>query len=165
MGNNITGSAHEQGVFAICLIPPHTRLAPYLGQVRPPSTRGTYCLQVRDAYNALVCIDAVDHPYDVGYLQSLTTRQRTLVATPPNYARYVNSIRPDQPLGNGFNAIFLPDPTEGFSWIVSGSHQIEEGAEILLDYGAHFWDYPTPFKAISHAQQGEEVEERELHRG
>lgn len=82
------------------------------------------------------------------------------MATPSNYARYVNSIRPDQPLGNGFNAIFLPDPTEGFSWIVSGSHQIEEGTEILLDYGAHFWDYPTPFKAISHAQQGEEVEEQ-----
>ncbi len=114
-GGNITGNAQDRGVFARCPIPPHTKLAPYLGRVCSPSSKGPYCLQVRDAENDLVCIDAAEHLYDVGYLQPLTARQRTLVAPPPNYGRYVNSLRPDQPLGDGFNVILLPDLTEGFS--------------------------------------------------
>lgn len=143
-GNNITGLAHEKGVFARCSIPPHTRLAPYLGRVCSPMSTGPYCLQVRDADNELVCIDAAEYLLDVGYLQPLSARQRTLTATPPNYGRYVNSIRPDQMQGDGFNAIFLPDPVEGFSWLVSGQRQIAQDTEILIDYGNQFWGYHSP---------------------
>jgi hypothetical protein len=31
IGGNVTGTPIEKGVFAACDIPPHTRLAPYLG--------------------------------------------------------------------------------------------------------------------------------------
>lgn len=74
--------------------------------------------------------------------------------TPPNYERYINYIRPDQPaVGNGFNAIIQPDSLEGFSWIVSGPRQLEEGIEILVDYEDQFWGSSRPAipAALSHA--------------
>jgi hypothetical protein len=71
-GNNITGLDEDKSVFARRLIPPNTRLAPYLGQVCPPSTQGPYCLQVRDADNALVCVDATGYLFDTGYISSLS---------------------------------------------------------------------------------------------
>lgn len=45
-GGNITGLATEKGVFLRCPIPPNTRLAPYLGAIRPASFLGPYCLQL-----------------------------------------------------------------------------------------------------------------------
>jgi hypothetical protein len=39
-GNNITGTAQDRVVFAPCPIPPHTRLAPYLGRVCSLSSTG-----------------------------------------------------------------------------------------------------------------------------
>jgi hypothetical protein len=84
------------------------------------------------------------------------------VATPPpNYGRYVNSIRSDQPLGDGLNAILLPDPTDCFSWIVSGSRQIEEDTEILVNYGNQFWDtHPPPVTTFGHAPPVEDIEDQ-----
>lgn len=46
--------------------------------------------------------------------------------------RFVNSFRQGAFF---YNAIFLPDPTEGFSWLTSGGSTIDEGTEILVDYG------------------------------
>jgi hypothetical protein len=86
IGGNITGSDTERGVFSRCLIPPHTRLAPYLGTVRPASATGPYCLQVRDHENTLICLDAMHHCYDVGYLHPLTNRQREHTPTPRTMA-------------------------------------------------------------------------------
>jgi hypothetical protein len=138
MGGNITGSADEKGVFARCLIPPHTRLAPYLGSIRPASTTGPYCLQVRDQVNNLICLDAMHHLYDVGYLHSLSSRQQEHTPSPPNYGRYINSLRPDQ-VHLEYNALILPDPVEGFSWFYSGAEPISAGEEILADYGNAYW--------------------------
>ncbi len=114
-GGNITGSPTEKGVFSSCLIPPNTRLAPYLGTICPARTNGPYCLQVREHENNLICFDAMHHRYDVGYLHALSSRQREHTPAPPNYGRYVNSLRSDQ-AHLTFNTIMLPDPVEGFSW-------------------------------------------------
>lgn len=132
--DNITGSPTQRGVFARCLIPPHTKLAHYLGVVCNASATGPYCLQVRDAENNLICLDAQDSLYDVGYLRSLTPRQKRRYPSPPNFGRYINSLRPDQQKGVEYNALIQSDPTEGFAWFISGPSPIPEGAEILAPY-------------------------------
>jgi hypothetical protein len=143
-GDNITGHMLERGVFARCDIPPHTRLAPYLGVVCDAKTRDPYCLRVKDAENRTICLDARTQLYDVGYLSSLFPARRARSLAPPNYARYVNSLRPEQQKGDlAFYAIILPDPIEGFSWLTTGAVLIAEGTEILVDYGDAF-ELPCP---------------------
>ncbi len=111
IGENITGSNTQGGVLARCLIPPHTKLTPYLGKVRDASATGPYCLQVRDAENNLICLDAQDSLYDVGYPRALTPRQNRLHSSPSNYGRYINSLRPHQQDDAEYNAFIQCDPT------------------------------------------------------
>lgn len=94
-GRNITGQLSERGVFAICHIPPHTRLAPYLGEVCDAESRGPYCLHVKDAENELICLDAHSQLYNIGYLTHLSAYRSSRTPAPPNYARFVNSLTPD----------------------------------------------------------------------
>ncbi len=97
---------------------------------------------MKDAENQLICLDAETQLYDVGYLSSFSPSTRARSTVPPNYARFTNSIRPDQQTVDiTFNTIFLPDPVEGFSWLLSTTH-ITMGEEILVDYGDSFWDHP-----------------------
>ncbi len=88
--------------------------------------------------------------YDIGYLLPLSPRQRKFQPTPPNYGRFVNSLRPDQAVDLIYNALIQPDPVEGFSWFVTGPNT---GDEILAPYGDEFWDTPpspvTTGKAFS----------------
>ncbi len=155
-GGNITGLDDEKGVFARCDIPPHTRMAPYLGIVLDAASRGPYCLQVKDAENRTICLDAQSQLYDTGYLVFLSPAQRSRALAPPNYARFANSLRPDQQTEElAFNATFLPDPVEGFSWLISGASLIPADTEILVDYWDAFWNVPSPHgrvDALSHTQ-------------
>jgi hypothetical protein len=89
-GENITGHLLEKGVFAKCAIPPHTKLAPYLGVVRSADSQGPYCLQVKDAENQLICLDAETQLYDAGYLSTLSLSRQVRSLAPPNYARFVS---------------------------------------------------------------------------
>lgn len=130
----------ERGILAKCHIPPHTRLAPYLGVVCDAESRGPYCLHVKDAENELICLDAQSQLYDIGYLTHLSAYQGARAPAPPNYARFVNSLRPEQQTGDhSFNDILLPDPTEWFTWLTSGPLHIAADTEILVDYGGSFW--------------------------
>lgn len=137
--------------FAGCLIPPHTKLARYLGKVRDASATGSYCLQVHDAKNNIICMDAQDSLYDVGYLCARTPRQYRFHPSPPNYGHYINSLRPEQLEGADYNALIQSDPTEGFSWSVSRPSPIPTGAEILAPYGDDFWLNPPPSPTASKA--------------
>ena len=145
-GGTIVRTVADKGVFAKTDIPPHTRIAPYLGRIRPASTKGPYCLLVKDSEDNEICLDSLHELYDCGYTMGLSIHQRSRTPTRPNYGRYVNSLRPDQIAdGKVFNAEFVPDPVEGFSWIQSGPQQIPKGVEILVDYGAQYWTcYPKP---------------------
>jgi hypothetical protein len=152
VGGNVTGSTTQKGVFARCQIPPHTTLAPYLGTIRGRDVKGPYCLQVRNAENTLVCLDARDVLLDVGYLQTLFPRQRAHTPTPPNYGRCINSLRPDQLDGASYNVTIQPDDMmEGFSWFISRQHGIPAGAEILAPYGDQYWiDWTPPATSFPH---------------
>jgi hypothetical protein len=110
--------------------------------VRPAHTTGPYCLQIQNAENLTTCIDAQTRLYDLGYVLPFTARQQRTVPAPTNYGRYIKSLRPEQLLEHDFNALFIPDPTEGFSWIVSGDISIPKDSEILLDYGPSYWQPP-----------------------
>ena len=139
-GGTIAGTETDKGVFAKTNIPPNTRITPYLGRIRPPNTKGPYCLLVKDSEDNDICLDSAHELYDVGYTVGLSDHQKSRTPTRPNYGRYVNSLRPDQLAeGKVFNAEFVPDPVEGFSWIQSGPLQILAGTEILVDYGAQYW--------------------------
>jgi hypothetical protein len=129
----ITGLESDNGVFAKTNIPSNTRIAPYLGRIRPAKTKGPYCLLVKDSEDREICLDSAHELYDVGYTEELSAHQKSRTPTRPNYGCYVNSLRPDQ-LADGkvFNAEFVPDPVEGFSWIQSGPQQIPAGTEILV---------------------------------
>ncbi len=102
---------------------------------------------------SFICLDAQDCLHDIGYLLPLSPRQRRFRPTPPNYGRFINSIRPDQVTDMAYNSVIQPDPVEGFSWFVSGPTPIPAGAEILVPYGDDFWDTPpspvTTGKAFS----------------
>lgn len=139
-GGTIAGTQDDKGIFALCMIPPRTRLAPYLGKVLPNDSSGPYCLLVKDCNNMVICLDSQHELYDVGYTMGMSTYHKERTPTQPNYGRYVNSLTPEQQAtGLTFNAQIVADLLEGFSWIQSGKNPIPEGQEILVDYGNSYW--------------------------
>jgi hypothetical protein len=89
-GDTIAGREEDRGVFALTDIPPNTKIAPYLGRVRPASTRGPYCLQVNDSEDTVIYLDSLLELYDVGYLVGLSDHQKERTPTPSNFGRYVS---------------------------------------------------------------------------
>ncbi len=84
-GGTIAGTEEDKGVFAQTNIPPNTKIAPYLGRVRPASTRGPYCLQVKDSEDTVIFLDSLLELYDVGYLVGLSDHQKERTPTPASF--------------------------------------------------------------------------------
>ena len=143
------------GVFARKDIPAGTVLCPYValkqGKRCEEMHRGAsfvhrcgYCMLVDKSTGLYFCARQIK--YDLLYLSVPEGESAHGVAeimaerysSPPNYARYVNTLTPIQLETDSFNCIFEAD-REGVDvvWLVS-SVDIKQGSELSVDYGDKF---------------------------
>jgi len=140
--SNPTGVAGSgRGVFATEEIAAGKLLCPYVGKARGSACAASedcgYCLQMY----AGLCICAREVEYDIAYLMyaDVVTRKHCLTertACPPNYARYINTVM--HGVEADFNCEFLPTRDGLDSMLVYSTRVIEEGSELLIDYGNLF---------------------------
>ena len=129
---NKLGTNEEKGLFSILPIPTGTRICPYVGEIYTKQPKeGKFVMEV----NSEVFIDAEHHPVDIGYLYYLDDDVAAGLRSPPNYARYINTIYPEDELSGGytFNCQFVGDGLN-VVW-VEAIVDIPAGVELLVDYG------------------------------
>ena len=76
--------------------------------------------------------------YDIGYLYYHDPETVSSLASPPNYARYINTIYPedqDSTRSHQFNCAFIADESGLDVVWVEALIDIPEGTELLADYG------------------------------
>ena len=143
------------GVFARKDIPAGTVLCPYVALKQgkrceemyrgvTPVHRCGYCMLVDKSTGLYFCARQIK--YDVLYLSvpagdsphGVPEIRAERCPSPPNYARYVNTLTPIQRESHSFNCIFEADG-EGVDvvWLVS-SVDIKKGSELSVDYGNKF---------------------------
>jgi hypothetical protein len=158
--SNVTGTpGGGKGVFAKVKIPKGTLICPYLGKLRscrcPPEKKCLYDMKLQKGL--YVC--AQKPLLDIGYLygsincetgevvKDHTDRHYALMGmtqpspTPPNYARYVNSLSVSQrsgPFAMEFNCEFEYEGEEVVEIFLVASKDIEEGEELLANYGDEY---------------------------
>lgn len=128
-----------KGVFAKKHISAGTRVCPYVGQHRPkPCAAELGCqYDLRLEKGFFIC--GRETLYDIGYLMSANQERHQAFITselpcPPNYGRFMNTASAGltnncqfELAGDGLDAMFI-----------TTSQVVEEGAELLVDYGEWF---------------------------
>ena len=140
--SNLTGlPGAGRGVFATEGIVADKLLCPYVGRgsttACPASVDCGYCL----CMHSTLYVCARDVEYDIAYLMyadEVTCKHCLLVRTacPPNYARYINTVM--HGVEADFNCEFRPTPDGLDCMLVYSTRDIEEGSELLIDYGSLF---------------------------
>ena len=133
---NPLGSNGQKGVFTKCNVFAGTTLCPYVGKQKEHHGSSQYSMYLdNNSY-----IDAHSVEFDMGYFLYTDHQLKTQAPCPPNYGRYVNSIREDDPGQSHlyFNAVLEPDE-QGFDevWVIALT-DIPAGTEVLVDYGSDF---------------------------
>jgi len=139
---NPFGLNDHKGVFARVKLPRGLKVCPYVGVLKDkkPKKGNQYALRIdKDKY-----IDATHVLYDIGYLLHDPDYEGSLLdhpgRCPPNYGRYVNGIgtEPLDMLHYSVNCEFIAcDTGHDEMWLYT-TQIIEEGQELILDYGDEF---------------------------
>ena len=135
---NKLGTNMEKGVFSLQPIPTGTRICPYMGEIYTKQPKeGKFVMEV----SSEVFIDA-EHYYtvDIGYLYYLDSNVAAGLRSPPNCARYINTIYSENELSGkyAFNWQFVGDESGlNVVWVVA-MVDIPADVELLVDYGTTY---------------------------
>ena len=131
---NKLGTYTQKGLFSILPIPTCTRICLYMGEIYTKQPKkGKFVMEV----SSEVFIDAKHHPVDIGYLYYLYDDVAAGLRSLPNYARYINTIYPEDELSGeyAFNCQFVGDESGlNVVWVESIVDS-PAGVELLVDYG------------------------------
>lgn len=133
---NPLGTNSQRGVFTTCDVEDGTILCPYLGRLGNQDSGSGYSMRLsRNQY-----IDAELTMYDTGYFMYLRRGGHAHRPCPPNYGRYVNSIRrrDSRQRHLQYNAVFEASE-DGYEEVwIRASRDIPSGSEVLVDYGSMY---------------------------
>ena len=134
---NKLGTNEEKKLFSILPIPTGTRICPYVSEIYTKQPKeGKIVMEV----SSEMFIDAEHHPVDLGYLYYLDVDVAADLRIPPNYARYINTIYPEDKLSGGyaFSQFVCDESGLNVVW-VEAIVDIPAGVELLVDYGPAYY--------------------------